>query len=59
MLEKRSGRNKPQSTVTFKSSAEEEEAEEEPEREAEKVLCYGSQEKKVFQERESCQRGLA
>lgn len=59
LLEKRSGRNKPQSMVTFKSSAEEEETEEELEREAKRVWCYGSQEKKVFQERESCRRGLS
>lgn len=37
LLEKRSGRNKPQSMVTFKSSAEEEETEEELEREAKRV----------------------
>lgn len=37
LLEKRSGRNKPQSMVTFKSSAEEEETEEELEGEALRV----------------------
>lgn len=52
LLEKRSGRNKPQSMVTFKSSAEEEETEEELEREAERVMLWKPREESVPGKRE-------
>lgn len=52
LLEKRSGRNKPQSMVTFKSSAEEEETEEELEREAKRVMLWKPREESVPGKRE-------